>query len=184
MNSIIGKSQWIITAIGCFLFLAVSVTSTAVLSTDLYHNNKFRKPFKIGFENALRNLQKEVASSSSSSLSLVELKQDFSDLRGGGKSASSSSTKSVPGILKWAYSAVGIATTAVSWRLLSHFFLVNTVAVPCTCSGFSVSLCLPLSLSYPHMFMTYLFLHYFIPFIFFVVMSIGMDDYCVDNDTL
>lgn len=117
MNSIIDKSQWIITAIGCFLFLAVSVTSTAVLSTDLYHNNKFRKPFKIGFENALRNLQKEVSSSSSSALSLVELKQDFSDLRGGGKSASSSSTKSVPGILKWAYSAVGIATTA-AWTTI------------------------------------------------------------------
>ena len=65
---------------------------------------KFRQPFQIGINNAFNT----DSSSSSSSLSV---KKDFSDLRGGGKDAA---PKSVPGFLKWAYSAVGLATTAVS----------------------------------------------------------------------
>ena len=89
-------------------------------------------PLKIGLNNAFVHLSSSPSSSSSSSLNT---KKDFADLRGGGKVASGDSGRALPGVVKWAYSAVGLATAAVSKSNI-HYFLflalesfVNTIVL-------------------------------------------------------
>jgi hypothetical protein len=89
--------------IQAIITIAVCLVASANCSPISSGLKKYRQPFKIGFDNAFK-----IDPSSSSSLSV---KNDFSDLRGGAKSVA---PKSVPAFLKWAYSAVGLATTAVS----------------------------------------------------------------------
>jgi hypothetical protein len=81
--------------------IAVCLVASASCSPISSGLKKYRQPFKVGFDNAFKI-------DPSSSLSV---KKDFSDLRGGGKAVA---PKSLPAFLKWAYSAVGLATTAVS----------------------------------------------------------------------
>jgi len=71
-------------------------------------------PLKIGLNNAFVHLSSSPSSSSSSSLNT---KKDFADLRGGGKVASGDSGRALPGVVKWAYSAVGLATAA-AWTTI------------------------------------------------------------------
>jgi len=64
--------------------------------------NKHRNPLEITFNSAVHSL---LSSSSSSST-----KKDLADLRGGDKVSSNDSSRPLPAILKWAYSAVGLGT--------------------------------------------------------------------------
>jgi len=117
--------QSIITIAVC-LFVAVPSASCSAISSSL---KKYRQPFKIGFDNAF----KIDPSSSSSSLDLSVNKKDFSDLRGGGKTVA---PKSLPSFLKWAYSAVGLATTAVSSSSSRSSSNIPLISYPtCTNNG-------------------------------------------------
>ena len=94
------------------LILTIVVCFVASATGKMVSNNfQYRVPFKLGFENSMKNLD---PSSSSSSLAV---KKDFVgvDIRGGGKTA----VAKPPAFLKWAYGAVGLATSAVSkaWSL-------------------------------------------------------------------
>ena len=96
--------KFILVIVACFV-ASVIVEGKAVSS-----GIKYRQPFKIGFENAIHN-----AFQTSSSSSLTEVKKNFVgvdavEIRGGGKA----SVARPPAILKWAYSAAGLAVTAVS----------------------------------------------------------------------
>lgn len=86
------------------LMIAVCFVASAV-GKMVSSGVKYRQPFKIGFENAMKN-------DLSSSLSV---KKDFIgvDIRGGGKSA----VAKPPAVLKWAYGAVGLATSA-AWTTI------------------------------------------------------------------
>ena len=97
------------------LILTIVVCFVASATGKMVSNNfQYRVPFKLGFENSMKNLDPSSSSSSSSSLAV---KKDFVgvDIRGGGKTA----VAKPPAFLKWAYGAVGLATSAVSkaWSL-------------------------------------------------------------------
>jgi len=92
-----------IMAVACFAVKSASGTPTPFL------------PMRIGLNNAFVRLSSSLSPSSSSSLSTsTSTKGDFADLRGGGKVATSSgdSSRPLPGIVKWAYSAVGLGVAA------------------------------------------------------------------------
>jgi len=69
-------------------------------------------PLKIGFHKAMGDL----LSSSSSSSSSSSFKKEVADLRGGG-AVSSDSSRPLPGIVKWAYSAAGLGVSA-AWTTI------------------------------------------------------------------
>lgn len=94
-------------------FAVQSASGTAIPSGFKKHRN----PLKIGFDNAIDGFLSSASSSSSSSSSLVAVKKDFSELRGGGKSPTDDSSRPLPAIVKWAYSVVGLATTA-AWTTI------------------------------------------------------------------
>lgn len=93
------------------LILTIVVCFVASATGKMVSNNfQYRVPFKLGFENSMKNL--DPSSSSSSSLAV---KKDFVgvDIRGGGKTA----VAKPPAFLKWAYGAVGLATSA-AWTTI------------------------------------------------------------------
>jgi len=70
--------------------------------------HKRNHPINIGFNSAIQDFLSSSSSSSSSSLST---KKDLAAIRGGGKDcATDDSSRPLPGIVKWAYSAVGLGT--------------------------------------------------------------------------
>jgi len=93
----------ILTIAACFVASVIVEVDGKAVHTGFLS----RQPFKIGFDNAVHN-----AFQTSSSSSLTDVKKDFVgavDIRGGGGKVA---VAKPPAILKWAYSAAGLAVTA------------------------------------------------------------------------
>jgi len=95
------------------LLLIITIAVCFFLSSASGSTVNYRQPFMVGFQNAMSNTISS-SSSSSTSTSLLSVKQDFDHLRGGGGDVV---VAKPPGFLKWAYSAVGLATTA-AWTTI------------------------------------------------------------------
>jgi len=95
------------------LLLIITIAVCFYVSSAFGSTVNYRQPFMVGFQNAMSNTI-STSSSSTSSTSLLSVKQDFDHLRGGGSDVV---VAKPPGFLKWAYSAVGLATTA-AWTTI------------------------------------------------------------------